>query len=183
MEELLNNFSSFIDLASRTTHSTNRNPDFRFPTSNFLVENFDFPAIDFYITESVIQKILNFHGVSIDFLKTIPSILNNENAALISRIFKSHTREDSSVIVSFEFVGQKPIVIAIHKNKQINTNDYVNSIASIYEKDDAEAKFKIWEEKGLLLYKNPTQPLIFPDKKPIIRVKRKVRTEQLEQKD
>lgn len=183
MEELLKNFSSFVELASRASHSTNKNTDFRFPTSNFLIENFGFPNLDLHITESTISKVLNFHGVSIDFLKILPIILNNDNANSISYIFKSHTREDGAVIVSFEFVGQKPIVIAIHKGKQINKNDYVNSIASIYEKDDAEKKFKNWEEKGLLLYKNPTNPLIFPNKKPIIRTKKKVRTEQLERKD
>lgn len=179
---LLNNFLSFCDLSSRANHSSNKNSSFRFPTPQFLIDNYDFPDLDLHISEATITKISNFHGVPIDFLKKLPTIFS-EHEEYISYIFKSNTQEDSSVVCTFDFVGSKPIIIAIKKNKQINTDDYVNSIASIYEKDNAEVIFKEWKRKGLLLYKNPKKDLIFPVKEPIIKEKRKIRTQQLEQKD
>ncbi|MDO9795305.1 hypothetical protein Q7542_14370, partial [Glaesserella parasuis] len=93
----------------------------------------------------------------------------------ISYIFKSNTQEDSRVVVSFEFVGQKPIIIAIAQNKQVNTNDFVNKIASVYEKDNAAVIFQRWENDQLLLYKNQHKLLTFPAKRTIV-IKKKFRT-------
>ena len=149
---LLNNFLSFCDLSSRANHSSNKNSSFRFPTPQFLIDNYDFPDLDLHISEATITKISNFHGVPIDFLKKLPTIFS-EHEEYISYIFKSNTQEDSSVVCTFDFVGSKPII------------------------------FKEWKRKGLLLYKNPKKDLIFPVKEPIIKEKRKIRTQQLEQKD
>ncbi|MGX2957642.1 MuF-C-terminal domain-containing protein [Ursidibacter arcticus] len=182
LKKNIKNFSSFIELLFRSESSQSKNAAFRFSTPKFLVENFDFPELEMYIDESTIRKIYSFHGVSMDFLKRIPELLNNFDEEYISYIFKSNTQENSSVVVSFEFVGQKPIIIVIAKNKQVNTNDFVNKISSVYEKDNAQEIFRAWEEKELLLYKNEKKVLTVPVKKTKVRIK-KSRTKQVERKD
>lgn len=174
-DELLQNFASFIDLSLRAEDSSARNPAFRFPTPRFLVEQLGFPDLELHITEKTIKKIYDFHGVPLSFLKQLPLLLDNENEQFIASIFKSQTQKDSRVVVSFEFVGQKPIIIAIAQNKQVNTNDFVNNIASIYEKDNGLEIFKYWKEKGLQIYQNPHKSLTLPDKKVTI-IRRKIRT-------
>ncbi len=175
IKELMDNFSAFVDLSLRAADSTAINSAFRFPTSLFLIEKLGFPNIDIYITEKTIKKIINFHGVSVSFIKNLPVLLDNKNEEYISSIFKSHTQENSRVIVSFEFVGNQPIIVAIALNKQVNSNDFVNNIASVYEKRDGFESFKRWENKALLLYKNNSKKLTLPKKRIIIK-HRKIRT-------
>ncbi len=175
MKEIINNLAAFLELAINADPSSSRNMAFRFSTSSFLVDNFNFPKLDMYITEHTVRKIYNFHGVYIDFLKNLPILFENKNEEYISRIFNSNTRPDSSVVVSFEFIGQKPIIIAISKKKQINKNDFVNEISSVYEKDHSKDIFQQWEDKNLLIYKNPKKTLEYPKKIPII-IKKKSRT-------
>ncbi|MDO4698546.1 MAG: hypothetical protein Q4A60_07735 [Pasteurellaceae bacterium] len=126
------------------------------------------------ITENTIRKIYDFHGVNKHFLSRLPRLLHNENEQFISYIFKSHTQPNSRVVVSFEFVGIQPIIIAIAQGKRINTNEFVNEIASVYEKRDGLKAFERWADQGLLLYKNSYKTLTEPTQSITIR-HRKIR--------
>lgn len=117
------------------------------PTPEILI-HYGFPALPLVITGKVVDKAFFDHGITKPILERAYKIIEDPKA-----IFKSKEVEESAVLLSFETNrGGDPLIVAVHKNKEIGRSVFYNNVASIYFKSgNAEAR---WESENLLQWRN-----------------------------
>lgn len=115
-------------------------------TPHLLRKHAQFPDMALAVQASVISKACFEHGIATGVLKRLPEILQTPKG-----LYKSATVGDAAVVFTFERHRRAPIVIPVHKNKQVGRGRYYNLIASIYGKEGPDPERR-WIQEGLLLW-------------------------------
>lgn len=118
-------------------------------TPDLLIQ-FGFPQLPLMIDGRVVDKAYFDHGVPKGVLERVHQLIATPKA-----IFKAHQNQPGSVVVTYEAVGNSPIIIPIHPNQQKTRNEFFNFIPSIYPKETkGEPIEKRWKREGLLLWES-----------------------------
>ncbi|MGA0572048.1 hypothetical protein ACO2Q9_15120 [Variovorax sp. VNK109] len=117
-------------------------------TPEYLRKHAAFPELDLIVTGKTIDKVHFEHGITRSQLARLPALLEAPKA-----LYRSDT-VGGAIVVTFELKNSNPIIIAVHPAKLVGRQRF-NVIASIYDKP-AEITLR-WQQKGLLLWKSPTQ--------------------------
>ncbi|WP_275075636.1 hypothetical protein [Providencia rettgeri] len=112
-----------------------------------LLQSIGCNDLEIVTTISIIEKMIFDHAIGIDFLSTLHTIICTPK-----QIFRSASRSDSVVVITFENQRGNPIIIPIQLNKeQAVGKNRVHWISSVYAKDNPN-QLGVWEQKGLLLW-------------------------------
>lgn len=110
--------------------------------------NLGLPQLPLVITGKTVDKVFFEHGITKAMLERIHSLVESPSA-----VFKSATTtRQGCIVVTVEFKGLAPVIIAVHANKQLGRGRFVNEIASVYAKEDLAIQQR-WTDDGLLLWK------------------------------
>jgi hypothetical protein len=105
-----------------------------------------FPSLPVCISGSVIEKSHFVHGITRSVLEQLADLLADPAA-----VFRSATHPDAAVVVTAQRKDGAPILVPVHKNKQVGRGTFVNQVASMYAKRaPVEAR---WVAEGLLLWR------------------------------
>ena len=106
-----------------------------------------FPALRVVIKGKTVDKAHFDHGITRGILERLPDLITAPKS-----LYRSATRPDSTVVVSFEQKDGSPILLPMHKQAPVG-RDTRNVVASVYCKEaSVEAR---WQQQGLLLWTAP----------------------------
>lgn len=115
------------------------------PTPQILIDA-GLPQLPVGLTGKVVDKCFFDHGVTKSMLEKVYHVISVPRA-----LYKSRNPEDATVVMSYDFRGPDPLIVAIHPNRQLGgRRDFYNHIASYYFKENnPEVR---WKNDGLLLW-------------------------------
>lgn len=149
LECALDNFASFVDVLVKDAIAGVPHKERIVEigdTPSYLATHAGYEELRLAITGSVISKAFFDHGIHINLLKRLPSIIASPKA-----LFRSASSSDATVVLTFEQKGSWPVVIPIGKDRKHGRNDVYNMVLSVYGKEGADPGAK-WKREGLLLW-------------------------------
>lgn len=98
------------------------------------------------IKAKTVGKIFFDHGIVQALIERIPALLDGPQC-----IYRSATRADSVVVLTYEMKGTAPIMLAVARDAQIGRGPLVHEVSSMYGKEGPDPRRK-WQAQGLLLW-------------------------------
>ena len=102
--------------------------------------------LEVVVKAKAIGKMFFDHGLTKSQIERIPAFLGSPK-----EVFKSDTRPDSVVVLTYELQLGAPVIIPIARSRQLGRGRLVNELTSMYAKTGPDPIAR-WRRNGLLLW-------------------------------